>query len=216
MDIYYIASTNKFKEDKMEYFEDEYFSDREEEKDKKITPVYFVKSGEDWRINPVYSIEDVKNTPKRYVITSLLQGGKYVVSGMLYYKYRGIQIYTDVKNMIFVDTTTHSIWVRDYSKVISEISPIDPEERQYVILLYNEFDEDVPPEWVSLIGRTETYHWIRTHIELMDPDKSLILTENVALKDAITVYRFVSHLKNNGIIDDEDGFDIDEYRYEEI
>ena len=64
-----------------------------------------------------------------------------------------------------------------------------------------------------MIGRTAIYDYIVHNIasNYMNPDKSIILTDNVALKDALTVTQFVSYLKNGNLVP-EDDFDIEEYR----
>ena len=46
----------------------------------------------------------------------------------------------------------------------------------------------------------------------LDPKGSLVLTENVSLKDALTVEQFIKHIQSIESIDD--GFDIENYIYE--
>ena len=48
------------------------------------------------------------------------------------------------------------------------------------------------------------------NIEDIDPDKSIVLTENVAIKDAFTVSQFVKYLQNASLVE-EDDFDIEIY-----
>lgn len=173
--------------------------------------IYFAKEGEEWRVNPIYSLDNVRNTPKRFVILRTTGDGKFLKGGMLVYKYKGVEIYTDAKNAIFVDTASNRLWIRDYDRVLSEIDPVDPEERQYVFIMYDEFGDEVITEWESTIGRSQAYLFVKNNIDRMDPDKSIVLTDNVAMKDALTVHQFVNHLKNSGLVPLDDDFEIDEF-----
>lgn len=189
----------------MDYFGDDKMKARE--------PIYFVKEGEEYRVNPIYSLDDGINTPRRFVILKTTAGGKYMKGGMLWYRYKKTEIYTDEKNAIFVDTVADRIYVRDYSRVLNEIAPIDPEERQYIFLLYDENSYDYQM-WDSVVGRSNAYQYVKDHIELMDPKISVVLTDNVAFKDALTVYQFVNHLKNSELVEDDE-FNIDDWIHEE-
>lgn len=173
--------------------------------------IYFAKEGEEWRVNPLFSLDNARNTPKRFVILRTTGDGKFLKGGMLVYKYKGVEIFTDAKNAIFVDTAANRLWIRDYDKVLSEIDPVDPEERQYVFILYNEIEGEVYTEWESTVGRSQAYQFVRNNIDRMMPEKSIVLTDNVALKDALTIQQFVNHLKNNELVPVDDGFEIDDY-----
>ena len=129
---------------------------------------------------------------------------------MLYYKLHGVELYTEIDNIIFVDLDEEIVTIRSNQQVTEQIAPSDdPEERQYIFLLSN---NDDLYEWVSLIGRTEAYEWIKSNIDIyeFDPDNSIVLTENVAFKDALSITKFIKYLKNASIF--EDDFDIDYYR----
>ena len=168
-------------------------------------------------ISPFYNIETESNGPDRFAIIKTTDNGKYIRGNMLFYKYKGIEIYTEINNAIFVDTINDTINIKDYSKTLEEINPVNPEERQYVIIIVS--DEDIEDQginmytWDAMIGRSTMYKYIVDNIELkyMDPDKSIILTDNVALKDALSVTQFVNYLKNGNLVP-EDDFDINEYR----
>lgn len=178
----------------------DYFPD---EKKEVREAIYFIKEGEDYRINPIYSLDDGKNNQKRFVILKTTAGGKYMRGGMLWYRYKGLEIYTDEKNAIFVDTVANRIYVRDYSRVLSEVAPIDPEERQYIFLLYDPNFDDYNT-WDSVVGRSNAYQYVKDHIGYMSPKDSIVLTDNVAMKDALSVYQFVNHLKNSGLVPEDD------------
>ena len=61
-----------------------------------------------------------------------------------------------------------------------------------------------------MTGRSIVYEYIKNNIEDIDPDNSIILTENVAVKDAFTVSQFVKYLQNASLVE-EDDFDIEMY-----
>lgn len=176
--------------------------------------IYFIEDGEDYHVNPIYSIDEEKNSPDRFVIVKTTGNGRFLIGNKIHYRFNGIDIITDSDNAIFVDTINKTVFVREYEKALNEIAPVDPEKRQYVMLLYDPYSEDHNTEWQSVEGRTAAYNYIKTHIELFDPKQSIVLTDNVALKDALTVSQFVKYLKNGDIIGD-DGFDIEEFEMQE-
>ncbi len=162
-------------------------------------------------INPIYNLDTCPNTPERFIILRTTSNGKYVIGNMIHYNYNGLEIVTDINNAIFVDTINNTIFIREYDKVLREIAPEDPETRQYIIL-FTPFDKDqdeVTYEWIAIEGRTATYDWIKHRAWLIDSRESLVLTENVPYKDALTVSDFVQYLHNSGIVDDD--FDIHEF-----
>lgn len=179
------------------------------EKPKGRQAIYFIENGNDYHVNPIYSLDEEKNNPDRFVIVKTTGNGRFLIGNKLHYRFNGIDIITDSTNAIFVDTINKTVFVREFDKALNEIAPVDPEKRQYVLLLYPISDEH-DPEWQSLEGRTAAYNYIKTNIELFDSKNSIILTDNVALKDALTISQFVKYLKNSDIVGD-DGFDIDDY-----
>ena len=167
--------------------------------------------------SPFYNIESESNGENRFVIIKTTDGGKYIRGNMLFYNFKGVEIYTEIDNAIFVDSINDIVTIKDYSKTLEEINPTDPENRQYVLIIVS--DSDIEDEginmytWDAMIGRTTMYNYIVDNIEskYMDPDKSIVLTDNVALKDALTVTQFVNYLKNGNLVP-EDDFNIDDYR----
>ncbi len=172
--------------------------------------IYFIEDGEDYHVNPIYKIDEERNSPDRFVIVKTTANGRFLIGNMLHYNYGGIDIITDSDNAIFVDTIGKTVFIREFDKALREIAPIDPEQRQYVMLLFNPTEDDHPSEWQSVVGRLNAYQWIKNNIELFDPQQSLVLTENVTLKDALTISQFIKYLKNGEIIGD-DGFNIEDY-----
>ena len=165
-------------------------------------------------IKPIYFESEVINSEDRYIINKLTDGGKYVISGMLYVNMKGVELFTDIDSDILVDKKQGILVVKP-STIVDNIEAENedtPEERQYVILKVAPFTEDDNYTWEALIGRLEAYKYIQNNIEDIDPQKSLILTNKVKLEDALTIEEFVKALQNAGVVDDE--FDIDEYIYQ--
>ena len=176
------------------------------------SPIFFKDNPEELRVNPLYIIDDSLSTNTRFAITKLTQNGKYIRGGMLFYNLNGLELYTDIENAMFIDLENKTVFIRKYEEVLEQVSSDDPETRQYVLLLYSE--ETKETTWESIEGRTATYEWIRDNIDLydFDPDQSVILTPNVAFKDALSVTKFIQHLQNTNLVDPEE-FDISIYRY---
>lgn len=175
--------------------------------------VYFIEEGKGWGVNPIYNLDETPNTPDRFVIVKTTANGKFLIGDQIHYKFNGIDIITDSENAIFVDTVNNTVFIRDYGRALREIAPEDPEQRQYLLVLVNPEDCDLN-DWVTITGRTSAYNYIKNFINLIDPKRSIVLTENVTLKDALTVSQFVTYLKNSDIIHDD--FNIEDYEEEEV
>ncbi len=187
-------------------------------KKKVVSPVEFLKPGEQYQQSPISKIENDINGITRFAILKTTDHGKWLRGNMLYYEMNGVSIYTEDTNIIFVNTEAKTMFIRDNSKVEAEINPVSPEEKQYIILYidigYENADEEFPLRWESVVGRTSAYENIKANVEVIDPDKSLVLAETVPLKDALTVREFMNYLKNSGLIID-DYFDINDYSGDE-
>ena len=85
-----------------------------------------------------------------------------------------------------------------------EIRLSDPEKRLYLVCIA--FMDDVD-EWYILMGRTETYEYIKERIDNIDFETSFVLVETLKLKDRISIYQFMAKVQNNY----DDGFDINEH-----
>lgn len=189
----------------------------DDSKIKKIKkPVTFVDKdkGESYRVSAISSIENDINGIDRFAITKMTQNGKYMRGNTLFYSINGVEIYTESTNVIFVDLKNNVLFIKEYEKVINEINPVDPEDKQYIMLYtdlgYENPDEEFPLRWEAVTGRTQAYENIKSNAPVIDIDKSLVLVETVAFKDSLTVRQFVEYLKNSNIIDDET-FDINDY-----
>lgn len=164
---------------------------------------------------PIYKIDQEVNGPDYFAITALTNNGKFLVGDMLVYEYKGIQIYTEKNNIIFVNNVANRIFIRDDSKIGKNLNVISPEQKQYIILYTDAGDEESDSEfvyrWEACIGRTTAYDYIKSNAPIIDIDKSIVLVEDVAFNDALTVRQFVNFLKNSDMVDVYDGFNIEDY-----
>lgn len=178
-------------------------------------PIIFHKDGQAPLTKPIYSLDQEVNGPDHFAITALTDNGKFLVGGMLFYEFKGIQIYTEKNNIIFINQKDNKVFIRDDSKIGKNLNVIDPEQKQYIILYTDAGDEESDAEfvyrWEACIGRTTAYDYIKTNAPIIDIDKSIVLVEDVAFNEALTVRQFVNFLKNSNMVDEYDGFDISEY-----
>lgn len=176
-------------------------------------PFTFVQDKEQ-KQQAISFLNDNINSDTKFVINRLTDNGAYVKGGMLYFRINGVDIFTDINHSIFVDKKNNSIVVKTADNLANIEDKTDPELRQYIILIYNTNPEMEEFRWESMTGRSIIYEYIKNNIEDIDPDHSIILTENVAVKDAFTVSQFVKYLQNASLVE-EDDFDIDAYSFSE-
>lgn len=188
---------------------------RDNKKHEIIQPVTFLKEGEKFQQNPVYFMEKEVNGITRFAIVKTTEGGKYLRGNMLFYSLNGVSVYTEDTNVIFVNTENNTLFIRDYERVTNEISPVDPEHKQYIVLYtdlsYDSEGIEYPFRWEAVTGRTSVYDNIRANIEVIDIDKSLVLVETVAFKDCLTVREFMNYIKNGNLVEDDEDFDVNDY-----
>lgn len=163
-------------------------------------------------ISPLYFMNEEPNSEQHFVINAATENGKYVRGNMIVFKINGVELYTGINNSMFVDLGTNTVFIREYEKVNTNINQAT-KDTQYILLIYK---TDESTTWEAMQGANEVYEYIRDNInELdLDPDKSLILTDDTSLKDALSVTEFVEYLKNAEKVDMEDGFDITEWKVE--
>lgn len=93
-------------------------------------------------------------------------------------------------------------------------SQINPKFKRYLLLL-KYYDGNEGDSYVNnfeiIEGRKEVYKFLKENIDFYDPNESLVMTDQTPLNKAITVVQFITHLKDNELVDTEDGFDILEY-----
>ena len=178
-----------------------------------VNPLEFVKPNQDGKVteSPLVFMDKNLNGRFNYAILKTTENGKYIRGNQLFYSLNGVEVYTDLNNIIFVDEANKTLFIRSYDAVIHEIAPKDPEQTQYIILFtdksYDEYENEIPLKWEAYIGRLNAYEAIKSNIYYIDPDKSLILADNVALKDSLSVREFVEYLVNADYVEDEIDFD---------
>ena len=163
-------------------------------------------------IEPLILIDNHPNDEDHFAILKTTENGKYVRGGMLHFEFNGVDITTEINNVIFIDVLNKAILIKDYSKVTEEITPVDPEERQYIILYSYETEDGYEYHWEAMQGRLTMYEWIRDNIDdyLFNPEEALVLVETVPYKDAMTVSAFIKYLQNAEFVE-KDEIDIDDY-----
>lgn len=191
-----------------------------DENNKKVqSPINFLKKNEKYQVSPISKIENDINGVTRFAILKTTDHGKWLRGNMLFYELNGVSIFTESTNIIFVNLETNTMFIRDNDRVVNEINPTNPENKQYIILYtdlgYENSEDEFPFRWEAVAGRTMAYESIKANVEVIDIDKSIVLAETVPLKDALTVREFANYLKNSNLIDD-DGFDINDYSDEYI
>lgn len=162
-----------------------------------IEPIKFTK---DWEKKPIYFMG--QDNPNEIVITK--NDKQYVVGNQLYFKYKDINIYADLDSLIYINTKTDIIQIKKYK----ELTP--PNNREYLVLLVY-YDEQLPNTFQGIIGRQETFDFIKSIAEEINMEESLILTETVEYRNAINIYDFMKECIMNKTVNNDDGFDIDEY-----
>lgn len=167
--------------------------------------------------SPIYYTDENLNSEKRFIITKQTDNGAYVRGNLIFYSLNGVEIYAELSDAIYVDLVNKTAMVKKFSKAEDESNTkADPEERQYILMIvpygYDETCDESLCNWMSMIGRTNTYEYIRDNIGSldMDPTKSLVITANVKFKDSFTVTQFIDYIKNSNLMP-EDDFDIHWY-----
>ena len=185
-----------------------------DDKPKVISPIEFISPGQKVQENPISFMDNNINGESNFAILKTTDGGKWVRGNMLFYSLNGVEIYTELNNIIFVDTVNNNLFIRDYSKVIEGIAPTDPEQKEYIILYtdlgYEDGDKDFPLRWESVTGRLTCYETIKASLGIIDIDKSIVLVENVTVKDSLTIRQFISYLQNADMVDKNE-INLDDY-----
>ena len=148
----------------------------------------------------IYTLGEKKNN--EIVISS--ENREYVRGDKLYIEYKGAKIYADLDQVIYINTSTDVVMIKENKKLTA------PEERQYLVLLHYE-EDDSNNTFQGIVGRQETFDFLKACIDEIDITNSLVLAETVAFKDAISVYEFMHRCIIDEMVTNDDGFDIEEY-----
>lgn len=172
-----------------------------------IQPITFVDD-DSWRQKSLDYIDKNVNGEDNFAITKLTNNGEFVRGNHLYYKMKDIEIYTELDNIIFVDLHNNSLYIKQFVKVEKSLEQKDPQYREYVLLLtdlgYEESDENFKFRWEAVTGRNQAYEALKVNLPVIDIDKSIVLVDNVTLKDSLTVREFISYLQNSNYVDPEE------------
>ena len=180
-----------------------------------IVPISFGNKGEKIKYKTISFFDKDINDKNHFAILKTTENGRYVRGNRLFYKINGVEIYTELNNIIFVDSVNNTLFIQEYEHAINEIAPDNPEQKQYIIL-YTDLDcddSDEPLRWEACIGREAAYQAIKVNLPVIDLDKSIVLVDNVALKDSLSVRQFVEFLKNADYIDED--INLEDYAFNE-
>lgn len=178
-----------------------------------ISPIEFISH----HINPLISL-DQNDEERNKIISRYTENGKYVVAGSLVYQFNGIDIYTDLNNVIILDSKENQIIIREYSKIFKDMTPVsnietDTETKRYVLMYAELGVDEVPSRCEFVKGRQSAYENIKLNAPVIDIEKSIVLVNGVDLDKSLSVKEFVEYLKNTNQVE-KDGFDIEEYSSE--
>ena len=167
--------------------------------------------------NAIYFSDDGKRNTIRFLGESELKPDEIIISknnpmhikgDKLYYKYKDIDIYADLDNIIYINTSNDIIKIMRYK----ELSP--PDKREYLVLL-SYYDESISNTYQGIVGRQNVFDYIKSIVEEINIQESLILAETVEFKNAINIYDFMKECILNNAVKNDDGFDIEDYNFEE-
>ena len=160
-----------------------------------------ISFSDNWKKDGIYFLGDGNNTGE-IVITK--NDKAYVRGEQLYFKYKDTHIYADLDSIIYINTKTDIIQIKKYK----ELTPAD--QREYLVLLHY-YDEEITNTYQGFIGRQTVFDYLKSIAEEIDLEQSLILTETVEYRNAINVYDFMKECILNETVNNDDGFDIEEY-----
>lgn len=200
-------------EESKQFDEENWKGKRQQQADSNIIdPIYFYKN-KNHIVKPTYNLDDHPNDKYKFAILRSTENGKYVVGDLLYFKLGEVSISTEINNVIFVDLLNKSVFIKQFDKVTETVDPVDPETRQYIIMMscIDEVTGDEAYRWEAMQGRSTMYKYIADNEDFLsiNPDNSFVITDNVPFKDALTVRQFVRYVKNKGMFEN-DGLEFDD------
>lgn len=169
--------------------------------EKKQAIRFFEEDDKDWN----KGIHFLGDSPDEIVITK--NDKQYVKGSKLCVQFNGVTIYADLDQRIIINRKNNTV----YMEKIKQLAP--PEEREYVLLIQY-YDEYESRTYESVVGRQAVFDHIKTMIDDINIRSSLVLVETVPIKDSLTVYEFMKKCIEENIVDNSDGFDIEEYYLE--
>lgn len=168
---------------------------------------------ENWQGESPIGREEEINSEDAFAILATTENGKWVIGNRLFYTLNGVTVFTELENVIFVNKTMKTMFVKKYEQVQQQINPTDPESREYILLYteieYTEAENELPLRWEAVVGRKQAYEAAKINAPLIDLDKSLVIVENVPVDKALTVREFIEYMHNAGYVNDD--FDITDF-----
>ena len=147
-----------------------------------------------------------QNTGSENEIVISKNNPENIIAGRLFVEFNGSKIFTDINNIILINKSDNTIQIINHKELSA------PEEREYLILLkYPDNFDDESCRYISILGRQETFDHIKLIASEIDVNESIILAETTALKDSISVYEFMKQMIDKELVENNDGFDIDDY-----
>ena len=166
----------------------------------KINP--FIETNGEKSVSPIVYLDGRDNDEGVLLISK--EDKQYIKGDRLFVKYKGIGIYSDIDDIISINTYNDEIYVFRHD----ELTP--PEDREYLLLLvYNA--EDCIDTFMGISGRQEVFNFIVNNAELLDCIQSKILAETTKMQDMWTLYRFAKMCIDNEMVENPTGFDPDDY-----
>ena len=155
------------------------------------------------KVNPIRYI-DGRDVTDDTILVITKEEKQYVRSGRLYVKYKGVTITADIDDAISIDTKSDEVHVFRHD----ELEP--PENREYLLLLvYN--DEELEDTYQGILGRQEAFDYITNNADIIDMNKSMILSETTRVKDMWSVLHFVKKCIENDMVQNTNDFDYKGY-----
>lgn len=169
--------------------------------EKKQAIRFFDENDKNWN----QGIHFLGDSPDEIVITK--NDKQYIRGSKLCVEFNGIVIYADLDQRIVINRKTNTV----YTERIKQLAP--PEEREYVLLIQY-YDDYESRTYESVVGRQAVFDRIKTMADDINLRSSLVLVETVPIKDSLTVYEFMKKCIEENIVENNDGFDIEEYYLE--
>lgn len=155
------------------------------------------------KVNPIRYI-DGRDVNDDTILVITKEEKQYVRFNRLYVTYKGVTITADIDDAISIDTKMDEVHIFRHD----QLEP--PENREYLLLLvYN--DEELEDTYQGILGRQEAFDYITSNADIIDMNKSMILSETTKLKDMWSVLHFVKKCIENDMVKNPNNFDYSGY-----
>lgn len=96
---------------------------------------------------------------------------------------------------------------------VTDQKKFNGETKQYLVLIYflDESTYNLATTFSVVQGRSAAYFYIKNYIDEIDLEKSLVVLEGKrAFEDNITVAQFLRHVRDEELVEDEEGYVVDD------